>query len=166
MTPIEDPIDRDAFLSAMSNVANSVTVVTTMGKAGHHGATVSSFCSVSADPPSVLVCLNAEGMASDMVMANQTFTVTVLPQDQQHVALRFAGAHDDAVDNRFDGIDIHPSGAPDVPGATRFHCVLSQIVRADSHWVFIGQVHRLVAGEAKPLVYLNRKFVSVDTEGD
>ena len=46
---------RDDFLNGMRYVANSVTVVTTDGKAGISGATVSAFSSVSADPPMVLV---------------------------------------------------------------------------------------------------------------
>jgi flavin reductase (DIM6/NTAB) family NADH-FMN oxidoreductase RutF len=48
-------VARDPFIRAMRGVANSVAIVTTDGVAGRHGATVSAFCSVSADPPSVLV---------------------------------------------------------------------------------------------------------------
>ena len=53
-------LGRDNFLQAMRRVASSVTVVTTDGPHGRHGATVSAFCSVSADPPSVLICLRAD----------------------------------------------------------------------------------------------------------
>ena len=48
---------RDAYVHAMRRVASSVAVVTTDGPAGCHGATVSAFSSVSADPPTILVCL-------------------------------------------------------------------------------------------------------------
>jgi flavin reductase (DIM6/NTAB) family NADH-FMN oxidoreductase RutF len=44
----------------MRRVASSVTVVTTDGAAGRFGTTVSAFSSVSADPPTVLVCLFAQ----------------------------------------------------------------------------------------------------------
>ena len=44
----------------MRQVAATVTVVTTDGPAGQAGATVSAFSSLSADPPSVLVCLKAD----------------------------------------------------------------------------------------------------------
>ena len=50
---------RQAFIDAMRQVASTVTVVTTDGPEGQAGATVSAFASLSAAPPSVLVCLKA-----------------------------------------------------------------------------------------------------------
>ena len=49
---------RNEFISCMRNLVSSVTVVTTDGKTGRHGATVSSFASVTADPPILSICLN------------------------------------------------------------------------------------------------------------
>ena len=51
---------REEFIEALRGVASSVSVVTTDGAAGRHGATVSAFCSVSADPPTLLVCLRGQ----------------------------------------------------------------------------------------------------------
>lgn len=42
---------REECIEALRDVASSVSVVATDGAAGRHGATVSAFCSVSADPP-------------------------------------------------------------------------------------------------------------------
>ena len=53
-------VDRKLFTEAMRHVAQSVTVVTTKGKNGAAGATVSAFSSLSADPPSVLICLRSD----------------------------------------------------------------------------------------------------------
>ncbi|GEB48536.1 flavin reductase family protein [Streptomyces cacaoi] len=41
----------------MGNAATGVTVVTTDGPHGRYGQTVSAMCSVSADPPALLVCV-------------------------------------------------------------------------------------------------------------
>lgn len=49
---------RQDFVAAMGNAATGVTVVSTEGPAGHFAQTVSAMCSVSADPPSLLVCVN------------------------------------------------------------------------------------------------------------
>lgn len=54
----DQPLQRDDFIAAMRQIASTVAVVTTAGPGGKHGATVSSFCSVSADPPTMLVCLH------------------------------------------------------------------------------------------------------------
>ena len=50
--------DRESFIAAMRCAASTVTVVTTAGDAGRCGVTVSAMSSISADPPSVLICVN------------------------------------------------------------------------------------------------------------
>ena len=62
-----DLVSRERFVGAMREVAASVTVVTTDGPCGRHGATVSAFSSVSADPPTVLVCLHADSRIAKAV---------------------------------------------------------------------------------------------------
>ena len=77
---------RDAFITAMRQVAATVTVVTTDGPAGQSGATVSAFTSLSADPPSVLVCLKADSRIAKAVRDNGVFCVNILPVRQlQHL---------------------------------------------------------------------------------
>ena len=72
---------RNAFIHAMRGVAASVMVVTTNGKAGRRGATVSAFCSVSADPQTILVCLNKSSEIADAVAENSLFNVNILRND-------------------------------------------------------------------------------------
>ena len=57
--PLFQSVSRDLFIKGMRQVASSVAVVTTLGAHGRHGATVSAFSSVSADPPQLLVCLRS-----------------------------------------------------------------------------------------------------------
>ncbi len=115
---------REEFVGAMRNVANSVTVVTTNGHAGRFGATVSSFCSVSADPPTVLVCLNIEGQTAHAVAENGTFCVNVLPETEAETAKLFAGLRGGLEEDRFDEKDwANTIGeAPSLDGVTAFSC--------------------------------------------
>ena len=74
---LAESVPRKSFISAMRRVASSVTVVTTDGPGGRHGATVSAFYSV-ADPPSALVCLKADSRIARSVSArNGVFCVNV-----------------------------------------------------------------------------------------
>ena len=91
MTSDTRSVDRDAFLAAMRQVAATVTVVTTDGLAGRAGATVSAFSSLSADPPSVLVCLRTDSRIARAVIENGAFCVNVLAEDAVEVARAFAG---------------------------------------------------------------------------
>ncbi|MEQ9673623.1 MAG: flavin reductase family protein, partial [Roseovarius indicus] len=90
---IDGLVPREDFISAMRRVAASVTVVTTDGPAGRAGATVSAFSSVSADPPTVLVCLHAQSRIAGFVQENKRFCVNVLPERFSDIADRFAGRH-------------------------------------------------------------------------
>ena len=49
---------RDRFFEGMSHAASTVNIVTTGGHRGRGGVTVSAMCSVSADPPSLLLCVH------------------------------------------------------------------------------------------------------------
>ena len=97
---------RQHFIDAMRQVASTVTVVTTDGPAGQAGATVSAFSSLSADPPSVLVCLKADTRIAETVAGNGTFCVNILSEDHVEIAQRFAGAFDRTNPGRFEGLDV------------------------------------------------------------
>ena len=151
-------VERGQFLEAMRGVANSVSVVATDGVAGRHGATVSAFCSVSADPPTVLVCLHGQSRIARMVSDNGIFAVNVLPEGAEDIASRFAGAHDAQITDRFDGIELEIASAPGITGATVFQCEVAQEVPSASHQVFIGRVTAIYGGGAAPLIYHSGQF--------
>ena len=151
-------MDKHTFISAMRRVAQSVTVVTTDGIAGRHGATVSAFCSVSADPPTALVCLNASSKICSMVQQNVAFKVNVLPERAQYIADRFAGVHDRSINDRFEGIDVAASGIPSIPGATVFDCSLVQSVISGSHRIMIGHVESVDCSDVHPLAYVDGQY--------
>ena len=159
---------REDFIHAMRRVASSVTVVTTEGAGGRHGATVSAFTSVSADPPSVLICLKADSKISKFVSANGIFCVNVLPQLQTDTAARFAGFIDAELEDRFEGIKCIsvPGLPPLLDGATAFACELRQSVDHGSHRVFIGDVMHVLEQSSDPLVYMDGGYRRVTTSDD
>ena len=154
---------REKFLTAMRNVANSVTIVTTDGPAGKSGATVSSFCSVSADPPTVLVCLNTESRTADFVEQNARFAVNVLPENTHALAEIFAGLTEIHEDDRFEHGDWYSdaSNMPLLNNATGFSCKVIEKVTSSSHHIFIGQIVGLTVGTDNPLLYMNQRFLKI-----
>src|SRR5262245_9702182 len=84
-------VDAAAFRRALGQFASGVTVVTTLDADGHPlGLTVSSFCSVSLDPPLVLVCIDNRSEAHDGFEASGVFGVSVLAEGQEDWSERFA----------------------------------------------------------------------------
>jgi flavin reductase (DIM6/NTAB) family NADH-FMN oxidoreductase RutF len=157
-------VDRQNFIHAMRSVANSVAVVTTDGTAGRHGATVTAFCSVSADPPSVLVCLRIESRIAQAVTRNGMFCVNVLKNSASTLADRFAGRSDDAVLDRFEGVDVvvDTDRPPRLAAATcAFSCVLADTLAAGSHVVAVGRVQHVYTAPEHPLAYVDGGYACV-----
>jgi flavin reductase len=160
-----DVASRDLFIKGMRQVANSVAVVTTSGEAGRHGATVSAFSSVSADPPQVLVCLRSASRIATAVNANNAFCLNVLSHQHPHLAERFSGSHDSVVDDRFHGVDLHEEyGWVVLSEATAFCCTISDRVASGTHTIFIGHVQRLRTSSDEPLTYLQGRFRKLEQD--
>ena len=148
-------VKRDDFLTAMRGVAASVTVVTTKGQGGKCGATVSSFCSVSADPPTVLVCLNADTRIAQEVARNGRFCVNILPEGASALANRFAGMEDDVLADRFQDVDLTDDEGVGLAGATVLRCDVVSVQQVATHLVCIGEVAEVCARKAEPLTWFN-----------
>ena len=151
---------RRRFLQAMRTVANSVAVVTTQGEGGRAGATVSSFTSVSADPPKMLVCLRSDSTIAQAVEKNRKFAINVLPSREEALSVRFAGGDDERVGDRFEGIEERFGNRelPLLENASWFLCEVEQSVTCSTHDVVIGRLLEVNVGEVDPLVYLDGAY--------
>ncbi|MEK9754448.1 MAG: flavin reductase family protein [Rhodospirillaceae bacterium] len=145
----------------MSRAAASVSVVTTNGPAGREGITVSSMTSVSADPPSMLVCLHADAPPTQAVLANGVFCVNLLRDDQAAISNVFAGIEAAPASGRFGVGDwVTADGmAPRLANAlASFQCRTIASHRSGSHFVVIGEVTETLVDQGKPLIYGSRSY--------
>ncbi|PRX44621.1 flavin reductase (DIM6/NTAB) family NADH-FMN oxidoreductase RutF [Prauserella shujinwangii] len=83
-------VDPRALRNCLGHFATGVTVVTCEADGAPHGATVNAFTAVSLDPPLVLVSLDRDTKACKY-LDDRPFTVNVLREKQDDVALHFAG---------------------------------------------------------------------------
>ncbi len=152
---------RASFLEGMSRTAASVAVVTTAGPAGTEGITVSSMTSVSADPPTMLVCLHAEAQATAIVRENGFFCVNLLRDDQVAISNLFAGLEAAPEGGRFAVGDwVMADGAPPrlANALVAFQCCMIASHRSGSHFVVIGKVTETLVADGKPLIYGSRSY--------
>ena len=155
-------IDRATFRDAMSRMATAVHLVTTDGPAGRRGVTVSSACSVSDDPATLLVCLNISSPANDRFEANGNFAVNMLAGRNESIARTFAGEGGLAPDERFAGGRwiTAETGAPLLATSlVGFDCRLTDATIVATHRVLIGEVVAIRMGTPGPaLLYFDRAF--------
>lgn len=154
-------LDPVRFREAMGRTASGVTVVTTDGEAGRAGVTVSSLCSLSMEPPSVLFCLHRDSRTLPILTANGVFAANILSHHQHRVADSFAGLIPELKDDRFGAgeWDKLVTGAPVLRGALcRFDCRVASIFSFGSHHIVAGEVLELESHAHEPLVYSGRGY--------
>ncbi|MFT4099299.1 MAG: flavin reductase family protein [Rhodoblastus sp.] len=156
---ISGPTLVDRFRDAMRRTAAGVAVVTTEGAAGRGGITVSSFCSLSLTPPSVLVCIRRDSTTLKRIQANGVFAANVLAQDQSELAAAFASPATPH-ERRFAlGRWETGPGGPVVTGAVaHFDCKLAHVHDYGSHTIVIGEVLEAASHDARPLIYAEQAF--------
>jgi len=153
---------RDRFLEGMSHAASTVNVVTTAGSAGRAGVTVSAMCSVSADPPSLLVCVHHQSHAASVIRENGVLCVNVLRDAQSFIADTFAGRIEAPGGDKFACAEWRAgeTGAPLLADAlVAFDCRVGEHVRWGTHYIFVAEVLDIVLQESgPPLIYANRAY--------
>lgn len=152
--------DRGLFLQAMSMLPSAVSLVTTGEGTKRMGLTVSAVCSLSADPPSLIVCINKNAGAHDEILKTEIFAVNVLQHDQVHYANLFSQKNVDRFASK-DWIQS-PAGAPILTGALiALECKLEQAFDGFSHTIMVGRVSDIMlADEPTPecLVWHRRRY--------
>ena len=152
---------RSSFIDAMSRAVTGVTVVTAGQESGPVGQTVSAMASVTADPPTLLVCIKSTSAIIRVIQEHGTFGVNVLRSDQRRVADSFAGRRTwgEPYDFSIAHWDHEEGGAPLLIGAVgRFMCRLSQTLEVGSHLVMFGQVLEASTSSGNPLLYARRSY--------
>ena len=94
-------IDAAAFKKGMRHLAASVTLITTRHRDLRGGLTATAVCSVSAEPPQILVCVNKTASAHDPIGEAGFFCVNILAPGHRKIAERFAGMDGVEGDERF-----------------------------------------------------------------
>ena len=155
-------VSQTDFREALSCTAATVSVVTTDGPDGRAGLTVSSMCSVSDDPPSVLVCVNQASGVCDLIRNNGVICINVLRVGHSSIADGFSGRVADSSRDPFDYADWDTlvTGAPAMLQAlVSLDCRIKQELRYGTHYVFVAEVEGLSLNTpGKPLVYNARTY--------
>jgi flavin reductase len=159
----------DYFKSGMRRLASGVSLITTTNAEGvWHGMIATSVTSVTAEPPSLLVCVNRSASCHDPLLASGVFCVNFLGEDHDVIAGVFSSSK--FKDERFTAGDWRTisTGAPALAHSlASFDCRVKQQLEADSHTIFIGSVEAIELWDAplSPLVYINGGYVRCVSAG-
>jgi len=152
------PAPPEDFRSALSQFASGVTVVTTRDAHGKkHGITVSAFCSVSLEPPMVLICIEKSTGSHYAFGESGAFVVNILASSQSDVSEHFASR----VDEKFGDVEhtLNEDGVPVLTDAiATLRCTLRHSLDGGDHSIFVGLVETVEVKGGSPLIYFDRGY--------
>lgn len=157
-------ITASAFTSALSQAANGVSIVTTSWNEQSAGLTVSSMCSVCAEPALLLVCVNQDNNFCTLADQSGHFAVNILASDCVPLASVFAGITDTHGPERFlqGQWTTLSTGSPILSSAlVSLDCTIDSSIEKGTHRVFFGNVVDVRTTKGDPLLYTDRRFAAV-----
>lgn len=145
----------EIFTEAMARLVSGVAVVTARRLDGAPcGLLVSSICSYSVRPPSVLVSIGRQSRSYLALSANTSFGVHLLSSADGPVARVFAGHGDDKFAGLAWGWDGPVPRLDDVP--VYLNCARRRVFEHGDHAIFIGEVTGGEISPGDPLIYYRR----------
>lgn len=147
-------IEDAEFRRVLGHFATGVAVVAARdGDGSPHGLTANALASVSLEPLLVLVCVEHTADTHDVIVAAESFAISILREDGEALARRFAN-YDSAV--KFRGVPHREAvtGAPILEEALAWvDCRLWASYDGGDHTIFVGEVVDAWAEDGPPLVY-------------
>lgn len=159
---IENPMVE--LKEVMRRWPSGVAVLTSGTKEVRHGMTVSSFTSISVQPPLITVTMNNAARTKHLVDKTELFAINLLDEGQQALADRFAGRISENED-RFSGLAVL-SGAEFIPlladAAAWLECRVVHRYAMPESTLYVGEVISARKSDNKPpLLYFNRDFYRI-----
>lgn len=155
-------IDSDTFRAALGRFSCGITILTARDQKGRdHGMTVSAFCSVSLEPPLVLVSVGHDASMHGLMMRAESVGISVLSSGQEPLSRRFADPESD----RFDGIG-YTRGEKGVAllddALVHLECDVIDRHEAGDHTIIICAVERAEAFDGRPLLYYRGGYAQLE----
>lgn len=155
-------VDGAAFREVMASLPTAVSVVTAMDENGApRGLTCSAVCSVSADPPQILVCINQRNGSLAAIRHSGAFVVNVLGSAAAQLSDQFASP----LAEKFADVSWRPapsSGLPVLDGSAHafIDCELTADISSGSHAILVGSVQACGTDfdAMHPLLYWRRSY--------
>ncbi|MCD0423895.1 flavin reductase family protein [Rubrivivax sp. JA1024] len=157
--------DVRQFRSALSQFATGVAVITARGEPNAPiGMTMSSFNSVSLDPPLVLFSVDRRALSLPAMQAAEGYAVNILSRGQEALSNQFAKASTDKWSNV--AHSVGHAEAPLLAGAiAHFECAPYAQYDGGDHVIFVGRVVRFSArDDEEPLVFFRGKYQSLSRQ--
>ena len=160
---MDRPVSADQYKLGMRALAGAVCILTSGHDGKRFGMTATAVCSASADPPTVLVCVNRVNTTHDAVAESGAFCVNVLRAEDRELSGLFSGTRKGETRFRAEQWKRLATGSPVLVNAlVSFDCRVANRLTHGTHTVFLGAVEQVViGGRGKPLLYADGQYAKL-----
>jgi flavin reductase len=157
------PADAAQFKLGMRSLAGAVNIITSCHDGRLFGMTATAVCSASADPPTVLVCVNHATTTHQAIEQAGVFCVNVLRHEDRELSSLFSGQQKGEGRFRAERWARLATGSPVLLNAlVSFDCRVSNRLVHGTHTIFLGEVEQLQIGKkGKPLLYSDGQYAKL-----
>jgi flavin reductase (DIM6/NTAB) family NADH-FMN oxidoreductase RutF len=155
--------DAAQFKAGMRSLAGAVSIITSSHDNRLFGMTATAVCSASADPPTVLVCVNQATTTHQAIEDSQVFCVNVLRHEDRELSTLFSGAQKGEGRFRAERWTRLATGSPVLlTSLVSFDCRVANRLVHGTHTIFLGAVEQLQLGKkGKPLLYSEGQYAKL-----
>ncbi len=154
-------VAAEEFRRACGRFGTGIAIASVVDDNGTpHGLTISSFTSVSLDPPLVLICLGHAVTSIDTFRKARFFGLSLLRDDQREISDRFARKGE----ARFEGIAWRrgETGVPLLNGVlAEMECAVERRIEAGDHDILIGKLVAAKTHPGEPLIHYAGRYRSL-----
>ena len=120
-------------------------------------------CSATAEPPTVLVCINKLATTHGAVAKSKVFCVNVLRAEDWELSTTFSGAQSSEARFKSGKWSHLATGSPVLLDAlVCFDCRVVKKLNHGSHTIFLGRVEQILLGQkGKPLLYSDGQYAKL-----
>src|SRR3954471_5560741 len=149
------PVDAGQFKIGMRTLAGAVNIIPSFHSGHRYGMTATAVCSASAEPPTVLVCINKLASTHNAVAKSRVFCVNVLRAEDWELSTAFSGgASGEARFKTRDWTRLATGSPVLIDALVSFDCRVAKTMVHGTHTIFLGQVEQILIGKkGKPLLY-------------
>lgn len=159
-------ITTDLFRQSMGLFPGAVTLITTGAGDDRRGITATAVCSVSDSPPSLLVCVNRKTDTCARISATGRFSVQLLDDTSDHIAMAFAGKVQGAAKFGIGDWTDTAGGQPRL--LTALACLSCRVLTesdSGSHRIFVGEIEKAHLAPGDALIYARSRFHRLQAAG-
>src|SRR3954451_10190469 len=157
------PVDAGQFQIGMRALAGAGYIIPSFASAHRYGRPATAVCSASAEPPTVLACINKLASTHNAVAKGKVFCVNVLRSDDWQLSTTFSGGQSGDARFKHGNWARLATGSPVLVDAlVSFDCRVVKSMAHGTHSIFLGQVEQMLIGQkGKPLLYSDGQYAKL-----